>query len=216
MNNNNKHLLSAQRPQTTCLAYCGTHGPVFHIFNSWNWNFWLQRYEFGMNFHLSFFMHKKGWYHKVCFSYVYGMWISDKDWMQIFHIFAECEFLINFKICFHIFMGVWIFFEEWMDFKVHFSYVCGMWISGKEWMNFKVHFSYVHGMWISDEFKVCFSYVYRGVNFWQRMDEFQGMFFMWISDNGKKGNKSPSKKKMTKVTFVTLHILMIYLVNFMS
>ena len=81
----------------------------------------------------TFFKHKEGWYFNVCFSYVYRVWISDKEWKN---------------------------------------------------------------------FELCFSSVYGGVNFWQRMDEFQDVFHMftgvWISDNEESETKVLPKKKSDK------------------
>ena len=45
---------------------------------------------------------------KVCFLYVYRVWIFDKEWM-------------NFKVCFSSIYGVWISNKERMNFVVYFS-----------------------------------------------------------------------------------------------
>ena len=107
----------------------------------------------------------------MCFSSVYEVWISDKEQMKlcyVFHLFVGHEFLTKNRwillYVFNLFMGVWISGKEWMDFMICFSSIYGAWISDKEQMNFIV----------------CFLSVYGSVNFWHRMDEFYGMFFIYL------------------------------------
>ena len=132
-----------------------------------------------MNFPLYYFQHKKGWYSVCVFSYVYGVWICDKKWM-------------NFEVYFSYVYGVWICDKKWMNFKVYFSYVYRVRISGKEWMNFKVYFSYVYRVLISDKewmnFKICFHlFLFMGYeslmkNRWISRYAFSSVYRVWISD----------------------------------
>ena len=76
---------------------------------------------------------------KVCFLYVYGVWISDNG-------------RVNFKVHFLYVYRVWISDNGRVNFEVCFLYVCRVWISDNRRWNSKVCFLYVFIMFMGYEF----------------------------------------------------------------